>query len=111
MRTRRQTRATSSLAKSEAINSVSATAKDTTASSATSSTLYQQSTIAEDPLGDDDNGASWGGWAEVENDPVIFTTLLREWGVPNVQVHEVVPLESLFNHPAYVFSLCSNCRD
>lgn len=59
---------------------------------------------------------SWKGWAELENDPVrpampcslsarlnsfqvIFTTLLREWGVPNVQVHEIVPLDAVFDHP------------
>ncbi|RVX74903.1 hypothetical protein B0A52_01180 [Exophiala mesophila] len=95
MRTRRQTRGSTTLAKSEVIKSVSAT----TASSVASSTLDEQSTIAEDAADDDDNVASWSGWAEVENDPVIFTTLLREWGVPNVQVHEVVPLESLFDYP------------
>ena len=101
MRTRRQTRGSTTLAKSEVIKSVSAT----TASSVASSTLDEQSTIAEDAADDDDNVASWSGWAEVENDPVIFTTLLREWGVPNVQVHEVVPLESLFDYPTYVFYL------
>ncbi|KAJ9611605.1 hypothetical protein H2200_004789 [Cladophialophora chaetospira] len=42
---------------------------------------------------------SWSGWAELENDPVIFSTLLREWGVPNVQVDEVVPLDSIFEYP------------
>jgi len=49
---------------------------------------------------------SWTGWAEVENDPVIFTTLLREWGVPNIRVNEVVPLDSVFDHsPQDVFGL------
>jgi len=49
---------------------------------------------------------SWTGWAEVENDPVIFTTLLREWGVPNIRVNEVVPLDSVFDHsPEDVFGL------
>ncbi|KAI1625493.1 ubiquitin carboxyl-terminal hydrolase L5 [Exophiala viscosa] len=43
---------------------------------------------------------SWAGWAELENDPEVFTTLLREWGVPGVQVNEVVPLDSVFDHPA-----------
>ncbi|KIV81872.1 hypothetical protein PV11_04022 [Exophiala sideris] len=42
---------------------------------------------------------SWAGWAELENDPEVFTTLLREWGVLNVQVNEVVPLDSVFDHP------------
>lgn len=44
--------------------------------------------------------SSWTGWAELENDPLIFATLLKEWGVPNIQVNEVVPLESVFNHPS-----------
>ena len=43
---------------------------------------------------------SWKGWAELENDPSIFSTLLREWGVPNVQVNEVVPLDSIFAIPS-----------
>lgn len=32
----------------------------------------------------------------------VFTALLREWGVPNVQVNEVVPLDSVFDQPPYV---------
>jgi hypothetical protein len=28
----------------------------------------------------------------------IFSTLLREWGVSNIQVNEVVPLEALFEY-------------
>ena len=44
--------------------------------------------------------SSWKGWAELENDPAIFSTLLREWGVPSVQVNEVVPLDSIFAVPA-----------
>lgn len=50
--------------------------------------------------GADELVPSWTGWAELENDPLIFSTLLREWGVPNIQVNEVVPLESVFNHPS-----------
>jgi hypothetical protein len=33
---------------------------------------------------------------------LIFSTLLREWGVPNIQVNEVVPLDSVLDHPAWV---------
>ncbi|KAK7883764.1 hypothetical protein LTR67_010926 [Exophiala xenobiotica] len=57
------------------------------------------------PAGDDQVGP-WAGWAEVENDPVIFTTLLREWGVPGIQVNEVVPLDNIFEYtPEEVFGL------
>lgn len=44
--------------------------------------------------------SSWKGWAELENDPFIFSTLIREWGVRDVQVSEVVPLDSIFELPA-----------
>lgn len=40
---------------------------------------------------------NWQGWAELENDPAIFSTLLREWGVPSVQVQEVFELDRLFD--------------
>jgi len=53
-----------------------------------------------DRQGTDTTVSSWTGWAELENDPLIFATLLKEWGVTNVQVNEVVPLESVFNHSA-----------
>ncbi|EXJ95684.1 hypothetical protein A1O1_00807 [Capronia coronata CBS 617.96] len=53
----------------------------------------------DDAVATNDEIGPWKGWAELENDPVIFTTLLREWGVPNVQVHEIVPLDSVFDHP------------
>lgn len=43
---------------------------------------------------------NWAGWAEVENDPAIFSTLLREWGVPSVRVQEVFQLDSLFDESA-----------
>ncbi|KIY02789.1 uncharacterized protein Z520_01254 [Fonsecaea multimorphosa CBS 102226] len=59
----------------------------------TTSTTTEDVTLANDPLG------SWKGWAEIENDPVVFSTLLREWGVPNVQVNEVVPLDNVFEYP------------
>ncbi|KAJ9644839.1 hypothetical protein H2204_001301 [Knufia peltigerae] len=54
----------------------------------------------------DEYAGPWTGWAELENDPVIFTTLLREWGVPSIQVNEVVPLDSIFDHdPDEIFGL------
>ena len=40
---------------------------------------------------------SWKGWAEIENDPAIFSTLLQEWGICNIQVNEVVALDSIFD--------------
>ncbi|ETN37909.1 uncharacterized protein HMPREF1541_07532 [Cyphellophora europaea CBS 101466] len=42
---------------------------------------------------------NWTGWAELENDPAIFSTLLREWGVPSVRIQEVFELDSLFDMP------------
>ena len=38
---------------------------------------------------------SWPGWAELENDPEIFTILLQEWGVPNVAVNEILDIAEL----------------
>lgn len=43
--------------------------------------------------------ANWKGWAELENDPLIFSTLLREWGVQEVGVREVIPLDAVFDTP------------
>ena len=43
--------------------------------------------------------ANWKGWAELENDPLIFSTLLREWGVRGVGVREVIPLDAVFDTP------------
>lgn len=37
----------------------------------------------------------WSGWAELENDPDIFTILLQEWGVPNLHVQEITDLADL----------------
>jgi len=37
----------------------------------------------------------WPGWAELENDPEIFTILLQEWGVPNVAVNEILDIAEL----------------
>lgn len=75
---------------------------DQDCSRGTSSTPKETSSLAGTDLqpGSDDPSPSWTGWAELENDPLIFATLLREWGVRNVQVNEVVPLESIFDHPS-----------
>lgn len=58
---------------------------------------------ADDPLPSEPmNGETfenWTGWAELENDPAIFSTLLREWGVPSVRIQEVFELDSLFDMP------------
>lgn len=40
---------------------------------------------------------SWPGWAELENDPEIFTILLQEWGMLNVQVNEVYDITDLLD--------------
>ncbi|EXJ89785.1 hypothetical protein A1O3_02852 [Capronia epimyces CBS 606.96] len=72
----------------------------TQASSVAASSCEDTGSMSTDDIVASSNQAgSWRGWAELENDPVIFTTLLREWGVPDVQVHEVVPLDSVFDHP------------
>ncbi|EXJ73275.1 uncharacterized protein A1O5_03035 [Cladophialophora psammophila CBS 110553] len=68
-------------------------------SRATSTPQDTASTTTEDGVPATHQTFSWKGWAEIENDPVIFSTLLREWGVPNVQVNEVVPLDSVFEYP------------
>jgi hypothetical protein len=44
--------------------------------------------------------STWKGWAELENDPLIFSTLLREWGVKGLSVREVIPLDAVFDTPA-----------
>ncbi|OAG44034.1 hypothetical protein AYO21_01886 [Fonsecaea monophora] len=66
---------------------------------AASTPLDTTSTNTEDVPPADNQIASWKGWAEIENDPIVFSTLLREWGVSNVQVNEVVPLDSVFEYP------------
>lgn len=38
---------------------------------------------------------SWPGWAELENDPEIFTILLQEWGMRNFMVNEVYDISEL----------------
>ncbi|KIW69380.1 hypothetical protein PV04_05260 [Phialophora macrospora] len=69
-------------------------------SSLANSTPHDTASVStEDIPVDGTQTGSWKGWAELENDPVIFSTLLREWGVPNVQVNEVVPLDSVFEYP------------
>lgn len=49
---------------------------------------------------------SWPGWAELENDPEIFTILLQEWGMRNVLVNEVYDITELLDmNPASIFGL------
>ncbi|KAF7504117.1 hypothetical protein GJ744_002686 [Endocarpon pusillum] len=50
--------------------------------------------------------ATWQGWAEIENDPIVFNVMLREWGVRGIQVNEVVPLDAVFDSsPSSTFGL------
>lgn len=37
----------------------------------------------------------WKGWAEIENDPAIFTTILQEWGLSHVQVNDVFDMAEI----------------
>ncbi|KIW14970.1 hypothetical protein PV08_07757 [Exophiala spinifera] len=75
-------------------------------STVTSSTADDVTDGKDDTPSSDTIARPWAGWAELENDPTIFTTLLREWGVPSIQVNEVVPLDSIFDHdPDEVFGL------
>lgn len=65
----------------------------------------QSSTASSEMLGshpEQDNVAhttTWQGWAEIENDPAIFNTLLREWGVQGLVVQEVVALDAVLETP------------
>ena len=47
----------------------------------------------------DDDGQldepEWTGWAELENDPGIFTILVQEWGASNAQVYEMLDIIDL----------------
>ena len=38
----------------------------------------------------------WRGWAEIENDPEIFTILVHAWGDPEIQVNEIIDIAVLF---------------
>ena len=68
--------------------------------------------VASTQGGQDLNTISWPGWAELENDPVrhphdidtrrptdqmeiVFSTLLHEWEVQNVEVQEVTTLDTI----------------
>ncbi|KAA8566369.1 hypothetical protein EYC84_008945 [Monilinia fructicola] len=44
------------------------------------------------PLTDDERKA-WKGWCELESDPALFNFLLREYGVKDVKIQEVLGLE------------------
>lgn len=49
---------------------------------------------------------SWPGWAELENDPEIFTILLQEWGMRNFLVNEVYDITDLLeSSPSSIFGL------
>ena len=48
----------------------------------------------------------WKGWAELENDPTIFSVMLREWGVKGIQVREIIPLDAIFDvSPTSIYGL------
>lgn len=101
MRTRSQ------LPPAAGVDEIITTEKFESATGSSSSTLSHKGDDAasDEPPAAEEVTGSWSGWAEIENDARIFTTLLREWGVPDVHVHEIIPLESVFNHPAYVYIL------
>ncbi|TGO51329.1 hypothetical protein BCON_0163g00100 [Botryotinia convoluta] len=44
------------------------------------------------PLTDDER-KSWKGWCELESDPALFNYILREYGVKDVKIQEVLSLE------------------
>ncbi|TGO18740.1 hypothetical protein BTUL_0008g01250 [Botrytis tulipae] len=44
------------------------------------------------PLTDDER-KSWKGWCELESDPALFNYILREYGVKDVKIQEVLGLE------------------
>ncbi|KAF7876564.1 hypothetical protein EAF04_001653 [Stromatinia cepivora] len=44
------------------------------------------------PLTDDERKA-WKGWCELESDPALFNFILREYGVKDVKIQEVLGLE------------------
>lgn len=44
------------------------------------------------PLTDEERRA-WKGWCELESDPALFNFILREYGVKDVKVQEVLGLE------------------
>lgn len=49
------------------------------------------------------------GWLELESDPGLFTMLLEDFGVKNVQVEEIYDLHKPLEGPVYgwkTFLLC-----
>ncbi|KAM3083382.1 hypothetical protein ACMFMG_004034 [Clarireedia jacksonii] len=44
------------------------------------------------PLTDEERNA-WKGWCELESDPALFNYILREYGVQNIKIQEVLGLE------------------
>ncbi|KAJ9663377.1 hypothetical protein H2198_000894 [Neophaeococcomyces mojaviensis] len=43
----------------------------------------------------EEQATAWKGWAEIENDPEIFTILVQEWGASNIHVEEVLDITEL----------------
>lgn len=41
------------------------------------------------------------GWLELESDPGLFTLLLEDFGVKNVQVEEIYDLHKAIEGPVY----------
>ena len=81
-----------------------------------SSHSYAAGDMHEHPSSQDQVPENWLGWAELENDPVrsaifphtdqllniiqaIFSTLLIEWGVPSIEVQEIVELDQVMVSP------------
>lgn len=73
--------------------------QESTMSDRTSTTEDVSMASSNSMQGRKSNITSWKGWAELENDPLIFSTLLREWGVQGVGVREVIPLDAVFDTP------------
>ncbi|PQE32471.1 ubiquitin carboxyl-terminal hydrolase protein [Rutstroemia sp. NJR-2017a WRK4] len=44
------------------------------------------------PLTDEERN-SWKGWCELESDPALFNYILRQYGVKNIKIQEVLGLE------------------
>ncbi|ERF71399.1 hypothetical protein EPUS_07427 [Endocarpon pusillum Z07020] len=78
----------------------------TTAHDAASETNRDTSMQASPDATGTPDKATWQGWAEIENDPIVFNVMLREWGVRGIQVNEVVPLDAVFDSsPSSTFGL------
>ncbi|TAQ84598.1 hypothetical protein B7494_g7083 [Chlorociboria aeruginascens] len=76
----------------------------------------------DDPLDDvmkpltDEERRAWKGWAEIESDPGLFNFILREYGIKDVKVQEVLSLDedmlNLLPKPVYgMIYLCEYRED